>query len=169
MPTRAIGKNTGRRNMSRAVLGARRGRTPHRYARACHQAQTRHSVLSRRITHTHRSIPSWCRLARLIMRGGFARREGISARGKVDIWCSKAHIYTGLGPTAQWYVLLSHLVCFIPSCLTRRSPRLRDMSTLPAIKLFQTRPLGYMGSNYCVGRIGSTFSAQMIKRLSVDG
>jgi hypothetical protein len=155
--------------MSRVVLGARRGRSPHHHAGVCHWAQTRHSVLARRLTHTPWSILSWCRLARLITRDGFARREGISVRGKVAIWCSKACIYTGLGPTPQWYVLLNHLVCGVPSCLTRKSPRLRDMSTLPAIELFQTRPLGHMGSNYCVGRIASTFSAQMIKRLSANG
>jgi hypothetical protein len=94
--------------MSRVVLGARRGKTPHHYPGACPQAQRCHSVLSRRLTHTHWSILSWCILGRLITRDGFARREGISAPGKVAIWCSKAHVYTGLGRTAQWYVLLSH-------------------------------------------------------------
>lgn len=45
------------------------------------------------------------------------------------------------------------------------------MLTLSAVESFQTRTLtlGHMGSNYCVGRIVPTFSAQMTKRLSENG
>lgn len=138
-------------------------------ARLCRWTQTHHLVLGRRLKHTHWPMLSWCRLAHLITRDGFARKEDISVRGKPAIWCSKVHIYTGLKPTAQWYVLLSHSVCGNPSCLTRRSPRSRDISTLLAIELFQTGPLDHMGSNYFVGRIVSTFSARMIKWLYASG
>lgn len=55
--------------------------------------------------------------------------------------------------------------------LTHCRPMLRDMSTLSAVELFQTKTStpGHMDSNYCVGRKTSTFSALMIKPLSVNG
>lgn len=55
--------------------------------------------------------------------------------------------------------------------LTHRRPMSRDMSTLSAVELFQTRTLtlGHMDSNYCVGWRASTFSAQMTRRWSANG
>lgn len=104
---------------------------------------------------------------------GWMRKKG----GSFNKWRNRFLVLKG--SHLYWLESDSLLVCVtwlavrvIPSCLmTLCRPRPRAMLTLSAVELFQTRTLtlGHMGSNYCVGRIAPTFSAQMTKRLSANG
>jgi hypothetical protein len=102
---------------------------------------------------------------------GWVRKKG----GHFSTWKSRylvlkgAHLYWLRTDSSEVCITWLVGVYSIPSCLTRKSLRLRDMSTLLAIELFQTRPLGHMGSNYCVDRIAPTFLARMTKRWSANG
>ncbi len=102
---------------------------------------------------------------------GWVRKKG----GHFSTWKSRylvlkgAHLYWLRTDSSEVRITWLVGVYGVPSCLTRKSPRLRDMSTLLAIELFQTRPLGHMGSNYCVDRIVPTFLARITKRWSANG